>query len=374
MWEDKKTLFGGRMNQNHQTAKELYFELFETYKKRVKTKHLTWEAFRFERVRGEELSIAAQQIHDHTWNVHGYFPFQVYHPHRIINAPMYIDRVVEQWHIEKDVQPVFMPRLHEYNMACQKNKGPFLSMDHVKAALEEAYQMYGTDFYFLQYDIQGYFDNISHDKAKEMISCINPDAFWLYERVVDSYENKEGYAAQNDPKRRHGMPKGNLPSQWTGIIYLNDVDWDFDSDPKCFFSTRYMDDGLSFYRTKQECENRKKWITNYLTVNKMGVRLHPKKTVYAPISRGFTFCGWRYTLDKDGTIHVRIKNEKKKEQEQRLYGIAKAVQNGTLSLAKANEVRDGIFNYLSHGTESNALIHYMRHQYPFPRIKEPRKK
>ena len=45
------------------------------------------------------------------------------------------------------------------------------------------------------------------------------------------------------------------------------------------------------------------------------IKLHPRKTYYAPISRGFTFCGWHYSLEHGGKIHVRIKNTKKKEME-----------------------------------------------------------
>jgi hypothetical protein len=103
-----------------------------------------------------------------------------------------------------------------------------------------------------------------------------------------------------------------------------------------------------------------------LRVNELGIHLHPKKTYYAPISRGFTFCGWRYTLDYDGKIHVRIKNTKKKEMEHRLKIISEEVRTGKMSLKQANTIRDGMIEYLSHGTESGRLIKYLKHQYPFP--------
>ena len=350
-----------------ETAKTIYFELIETYKRREQTKHLTWEAFSFERVDAQQLSITAQQIVNKTWKVRGYYPFQVFHPNRIINAPMYIDRIVEQWFIEKYVQSVYVPKFHPNNLACQPGKGPFLSMDQIKAALVECYSLYGTDFYFYQYDIQKYFDNLRHEKAKELMSEIDPEIFWLYENVVDSFYNVDCYAVKEFPNEKFGMPKGNLPSQWTGIIYLSDADWHFANNPKCLFSTRYMDDGVSLYRKKEDCSEQHRFFENYLKQQKMGIRLHPVKTVYAPISRGFTFCGWRYTIDRDGTLHVRIKQDKKKELEIRLRRVKEAVDAGKMSLFKANQIRDGMFEYLSHGTESNHLIRYMKHMYPFPK-------
>lgn len=81
--------------------KKLYFELYELYKNRLKTKHLTLEAFRFERESASQLAWAAYNIAKGEWKVNGYFPFNVYHPNRVINAPFYQDRIVEQWFVEK---------------------------------------------------------------------------------------------------------------------------------------------------------------------------------------------------------------------------------------------------------------------------------
>lgn len=356
------------MKEEISEEKELYLELFGLYKDRVKTKHLTKEAYLFERESAKELSVAAHRITNREWDVGGYFPFKVYHPQRTINAPMYIDRIIEQWFVEKYVQPVFVPQLYDYNMACQGGKGPFLTMDYVKAAMEEMYYMYGTDWYVFQYDMEGYFDNISHQAAKKIMKEIGEEGYSIYEKVVDSFYIDDCYAAENapDPDARYGFPKGNLPSQWTGIILLNRLDWRIHDNPDCDFNIRYMDDGLNFFRTAEQCKRCKEDVENYLEKNEFGVRLHPRKTYYAPISRGFTFCGWRYTQDKDGTIHVRIKNTKKKEMEHRLKVISGEVRKGKMSVHKANTIRDGMFEYLSHGTDSDRLIRYMKHQYPIP--------
>ena len=58
--------------------------------------------------------------------------------------------------------------------------------------------------------------------------------------------------------------------------------------------------------------------------------------------------------------------------ENRLKAISESVKTGKMSLAKAKTIRDGMFEYLSHGTasDSNKLIIYMKHQYPFQSVKQ----
>lgn len=347
--------------------KELYFELFEIYKERLKNKHLTYEAFIFERESAKWLSRVAKEIVDDEFAVKGYFPFQVYHPTRTINAPVYVDRIVEQWFVVKYIQSVFVPQLYKYNMACQAGKGPFLTMDYVVDELTQIYNTYGPNFYIFQYDIEGYFDNIQHEAAKRIMKQIGKEGFKLYESIVDSFSIPDSYSSLSDKNHTYGFPKGTLPSQWTGVIYLNDLDLKINDNEKCLFNTRYMDDGLNFFHMKEEATECLKYVENYLKVNDLGIRLHPKKTYIAPISRGFTFCGWRYSYDEDMKLHIRIRNSKKKEMESRLKTISKEVRKGKFPIRKANQIRDGMFAYLSHGTESDKLIKYMMHQYPIPK-------
>ena len=54
--------------------------------------------------------------------------------------------------------------------------------------------------------------------------------------------------------------------------------------------------------------------------------------------------------------------------EHRLKLISESVKAGKMSIKKANTIRDGMFKYLSHGTDSNKLIKYMIHQYPIPSV------
>lgn len=369
-YENPSGLFPAREKDKKALAKEIYFELFDVYKGRLKTKKVTNEAYHFSREKGRRLSMAAYALACGTWRVSGYFPFKTYHPERIINAPEYGDRIVEQWLVEKYLIPVFAPQIFKYNEACQRDKGPFKTMDFIREVLTEFYKLYGTDFHVFQYDCKKYFDNISHKKAFETFERYGVCGFplYYYDVIMDSFhetvKDDECYAVRDDPDGLYGFPKGNLPSQWTGIMYLNELDWLIFSSRYSLANVRYMDDGLVFCKDVHDARRIYHASSDYLTDNDMGVRFHPKKTNIFPISRGFTYCGWHYILSDDGKVIIKIKNSKKKEEEEELKKIAEAVRSGRMNIEKAVQKREGIFNYLSHG-DCDDLIDYMRYQYQF---------
>ena len=305
------------------------------------------------------------------WRVKGYFPFKTHHPERVINAPMYADRITEQWLIEKYFIPVLTPQIFKYNIACQEGKGMFLAMDEIKGILSELYKVFGKEFCIFQFDCKKYFDTISHRKAFETFKRyrICDMGLYYYDVIIESFhettEAEECYAARNDPEGIYGFPKGNLPSQWTGIMYLNDLDWKIFASRYSLFNIRYMDDGQVYCKDHSDTLKMLRATRDYFKDENLGIMLHPKKTNIFPVTRGFTFCGWHYRLTDDGKIIVTIKNEKKREEEEKLKRTAQSVRNGDMDIDKAFEIREGIFAYLAHGTDSDDLIDYMKYQYQF---------
>lgn len=343
---------------------QIFDELYECWLKRIKAKKYTQEAFYFERNVGKQLDRQTKKILNLSWKPKGYFDFQVYHPTRTISAPYYEDRIVEEWLTERFVKPYVEQKVHYYNVACQKDKGPPVAQKFLKDILKKLHELYGNDFYFLQYDIQGYYDNVSHDKIKEQFSGMQAIGYQLFCNIIDDWTQSNGYAAEADPEHRYGIPKGNLPSQWTGILYLNDIDWYLDGRLDCLGNVRYMDDGIAFFRLKSSCKDCKIQIEKYLRENNMGVRLHPRKTVYAPITRGFTFCGFRYTVRETGNIWMRVKPERKKLTKEKFERIAEKYYLGELSYADVCAKINGTYAFLDQGT-NRGFKRYLVNRYRF---------
>jgi len=347
------------------TYDEVYEELYVTWRNRLKFKHYTMEAYLFERNLGQYLDRLTRKILSLSWKPKGYFDFPVYHPKRIISAPYYLDRVVEEWITERFVKPYLEPKLHPSSVACRVGKGPPEAKRIVLDSLKEMYRKYGTDFYVFQYDIQGYYDNVNHDRIREQFSGMEALGRILFMNIIDDWHKSDGYAAKEDPSGSYGMPKGNLPSQWIGLAYLNDQDWMIDGWPGVDgHQVRYMDDGLVFFHTKAECKDLKINIEKYLRDNHMGIRLHPRKTRYFPISKGFTFCGWRYEMFSDGHVRLREKTERKNVTKKRLKDATFKYYTGRLSDADVLAKQNGTKAYLN-GGDAKGFIRYLEHRFRF---------
>lgn len=247
-------------------------------------------------------------------------------------------------------------------MACQTGKGPVVAQNYLKETLAALYERYGRDFYFLQYDIKGYFDNLSHDRIKEQYSGMQALGYVLLSNIIDDWVQGDGYAAKADPTHSYGVPKGNLPSQWAGIMYLNDIDWYVAEREDCLGSTRYMDDGIAFFKAKESCKDCKIKIEKHLEENQMGIILHPQKTVYAPISRGFSFCGWHYTVKDNGEIILSVKRERKKLTKAKYQKITDDYYTGKLSFADVKTKQNGTYAFLKQG-DTRGFRRYLSDRY-----------
>lgn len=344
----------------------IYDELFEIWAKRIKTKHYTIEAFEFERNAGAEMLKQARKLADLTWEPSGFRKFRIHQPEREINAPLYPDRISEAWITEKYIKEYVSPKVLYTNMACQSGKGMKAAMHLLKNALADCFRKWGFDFYFFQYDMQGYYNNLSHDKIKEQYSGLPASGYKLLCNIVDSWECKDEYAALEDPFHKYGVPKGNLPSQWIGVLYLNELDHLINEMEECQFFVRYMDDAIMLFHTKRDCRKAYRFIEDYLSQNHMGIRMHPQKSNYAPITRGFNFCGWHYEMKESGKILMHIRQSKKKQMIGKLKYISGRYERGEIAWIEACDVLRGMCNYLKWG-DTYHLRKYLCNRFHFQR-------
>lgn len=345
------------------TYEEISDDLYMCWRERMKQKRFSKEAFEFERDLGTRLDRLTHKILARSWKPDGYFDFKVFHPERIISAPFYQDRVVEEWLTEKFVKPTIEPKLHQSNVACRTDMGPPEAKERVLKILSDMYQKYGTDFYYLKYDIKAYYDNVSHERIREYFKGMPALGFILFMNIVDNWVQTDGYAYENNPDCKFGVPKGNLPSQWIGLTYLNEIDWYIAGREDNEGQVRYMDDGIVFFHLKSSCLDCKIQIENFLKEQNMGIMLHPKKTVYAPISVGFSFCGWRYTLnEKTGRVKCSVRNDRKKLTKKKLKKVSEDYYVGKLSSKDVQAKLNGTYAFLKQG-DTKQLVRYLNYRF-----------
>lgn len=357
------------------SAEEIEDELYSVWRERIKEKRFSREAFMFERNLGYYIPSLAKSIKEHTWRPKGYFDFKVYHPERIISAPYYKDRIVEQWLTDKFIKPYVEPKLHSFNVACRENHGPPKAQKEIYRVLNELYKEYGTNFWYLQCDISKYYDNLSHTQISQMFNGMEELGYILFMNIINNwkYEGENAYALRNNPNEVFGVPKGNLPSQWVGLMYLNNIDWYISGRQDCLGYIRYADDLIAFFHTKTSCKDCKIKIEKFLSENDLGVKLHPRKTHYSPITQGFTFCGWRYSLKQNGKIKCLVKNERKKVIKKNRKRIAEAYYKKQLTQNDVIAKLNGTTAFLNQG-DTKKFQRYLKYRYCFTRDESKYKK
>ena len=232
--------------------------------------------------------------------------------------------------------------------------------------LEDCYEKYGLDYWIFQTDMEKYYENLSHEDIMHLHEGINPYGYFLLRNIVDSWEEENCYAKLLDLYRAYGIPKGNLPSQWFGITMLNELDHLLTEFPNCEGEVRYMDDLLCFFPTKKDCILCKEFAENYLHDKRIGVRLHPTKTRYAPVKCGFNFCGWRLCQREDGSIEVKLRRDRKTLKKKELKSKQKAYREGRITWEQVSNSMQSTFAHYKHGDTKN-LRKYISNIYRFQR-------
>ena len=132
--------------------------------------------------------------------------------------------------------------------------------------------------------IRKYFPSIDHEILKQLIrrkiKCQN--TLWLIDTIIDNSNEQEkiinhfpGDNLLTPVERRHGLPIGNLTSQWMANIYLSDFDHFVKEQLKVKKYLRYVDDFALFSDDHQLLKNCRIAIEEYLV--KLRLKIHPIK-------------------------------------------------------------------------------------------------
>jgi RNA-directed DNA polymerase len=163
----------------------------------------------------------------------------------------------------------------------------------------------------LQCDIWRYFPSIDHEILKAIlrrkIKC--PDTLWLIDLIIDNSNVQEpvvhyfpGDNLLTPFDRRHGLPIGNLTSQFFANVYLSGFDRFIKETLQIRKYLRYVDDFALFSDDRAELLTAQDSLTHYLT--DLRLQLHPIKTQLFATSYGANFVGFRVLGDR-----LRVRND-----------------------------------------------------------------
>jgi len=282
----------------------------------------------------KELLRLQQELLSRTYRPGTYRSFFVYEPKpRLISAAPYRDRVVHHAFCNV-IEPIFDKTFIFDSYACRIDKGTHIALDRAQRFLRAA--KFG-----LQCDIQKYFPSINHDILLSIIARKIKDekVLWLAKLIID-------FSPQfNEPQTtNHGIPIGNLTSQFFANLYLNELDYFVKFDLRERYYIRYMDDFLIFGNHRAHLNRRKADIVQFLET-RLKLKLHPKKSVIFPVKAGVEFLGFRIFKD-----YRWLKKENIKRFLKRMKNLQKLLSQGLISI---NEVSNSLRCWIAHASYGN---------------------
>ena len=278
------------------------------------------------------------------------------------------DRVVS--HALNDY--VLLPAIHPYliydNGASLKGRGVDFSRRRLFVHLRRYYQRNGTNVGYIRLKDQSkYYDNIRHDKLRDIIarftnnllalklvnillleSCV--DVSYMsneeYKHSMDIKFDRVSYRAMNYPKPGikklcKGMNVGDQFSQTAGIVYPYRGDDYAKTVLGSKYYARYMDDSYDIDRNITELKRHAALID--IQADKLGMYTNFRKTCIARIDKGFIYLQRKIRLRDNGSIEVKLRPKSVTRIKRRIRKLKPKVENNVIPILDvANMVKSWI--------------------------------
>lgn len=292
--------------------------LYAAYYEAADDKEYRSEVLLFAQNLDENIFQLRDELLTETYTVGPYREFYVRYPKpRLVMALGFRDRIV-QWAIYRQLNPFADKRFITHSYGCREGKGTLAAALQLVNWLRLIDRKADAgDWVIIKCDVSKYFYRVDHDTVLKAYTAYTDDAWFL--RLMDRIINNPdvpfglppGVRADDCPRENRlfdvGMPIGNLTSQETANIYLDQLDRYCKYVLGLHFYLRYMDDFIILCRREEaeailckiECFMRAKLLLDL-----------SEKTEILPAHGGCEFVGYRVTphglrLRKKTTQHIK---------------------------------------------------------------------
>ena len=286
----------------------------------------------------------SEQLHDGTYKAKPPVHFQITSPKpREIASITFRDRVFQRSLNDNAVYPTMSKSFIYDNFACQKGKGTDAARNRLKEFLQKYYRKHGHDGYVAQFDIHGYYPNMSHEVTENLFKeALTDDICNLVLRILrEQYGGDKGY----NP--------GSQLIQIAGISILDKFDHFVKEQLHAKFYIRYMDDFMIISHDYAYLEQCMIAVEQYL--NNLSFDLNPKKTRIYPLKEGIEFLGFYYKLTETGKVIKTVRTENVKRERKKLRRLVAKSQRGGLPREKVDESYAAWRNHASKGNSYRLL-------------------
>lgn len=275
---------------------------------------------------------------------------------RHIHASRMRDRVVRHALCDGELNDALSPYLIYNNGASQKGKGISFTRKMFEKDLHNFWLKYHTnDGYIGFIDFSKFYDNVRHDKVKELVlPKLSEEGRWIFNEVLKtmevdvSYMTDEEYSQcletkfdslwyyKNIPKSMRtgekmmakGLGIGDQVSQSIGIFFPTLIDNYVKIVRGCKWYGRYMDDMYIICKNKEELVS----IINGIIkiTQKIGMYINHKKTKIIKLSNQYKFLQIKYSLNKKGKVIKKINPKSVTRERRRIKAYKRLFDLGKL--------------------------------------------
>ena len=286
----------------------------------------------------------SRQLYAGTYKARPCVHFKITSPKpREIASITFRDRVFQRSLNDNSIYPTMVSSFIPDNFACQKRKGTDAARERLKKFLREYYRKHGNIGYVAQFDIRGYYPNMSHAVVENLFKKrLPPESYAMAERILhEQYEGAKGY----NP--------GSQLIQIAGISALDRLDHYVKEKLSARWYIRYMDDFLIIHPDKEELS---KWCDEVeKRLNLIEFTLNPEKTRIYSLREGIEFLGFKFSLTDTGKVLMQIRPDNVKRERKKLYRLVQKSKRGGIPRNKVDESYAAWRNHASKGNSFRLL-------------------
>ncbi|MBI2629363.1 helix-turn-helix domain-containing protein [Candidatus Pacearchaeota archaeon] len=253
------------------------------------------------------------------------------------------------------IMPIFEKGFIYDSYANQIGKGTLKAIKRFDEFKRKISRNNTRECYVLKADIKHYFEEINHEILIKIIRTKVADekVIWLIKQILKNNQIGGG-RSQSYHIRNKGMPLGNLTSQFFANLYLNKLDQFVKHKLKVKYYIRYVDDFVILHESKEQLEEWKIKINDFLK-DKLKIELHPSKSHVLKLSGGINFLGFRIFY-----YHKLIRKSNLKNFERKYNHLRILFDEGIIGREKALESLEGWLAYCSHANTHKYRKHLIR--------------
>jgi RNA-directed DNA polymerase len=300
---------------------DLFAQLVQAYLDCRRTKRTSASALAFEAHLERNLCALHDELASGAWRPGRSICFVVTHPRpREVWAAQFRDRIVHHL-LYNRISGRFHARFTADTCACIPGRGTLYAARRLEHQVRSVTANWQQPAHYLKCDLANFFVSIDKHVLRAQLARHITEPWWLAltDTVLmhDPREDVElrGNAARLalvPPHKRlfnapadHGLPIGNLSSQFFANVLLNDLDQFIKHQIRAPHLVRYVDDFVLLHSSAQWLKAALGRISTFLP-EQLHLQLNPSKTVLQPVARGITFVGhvtkpWRRTT-KPATV------------------------------------------------------------------------